>query len=318
MANVNERGASVAAILGNSSRLACLIPRLTIKRARPAPPAPHVGAKLAMRSSPVAVIVAAMTCGAFLLRSAAAPPIPAEPLPPAHSHNDYQHPRPLLDALELGFCNIEADVFLVGKQLLVGHDKEDLRPDRTLERLYLEPLRQLIEQRDGRLFADGQRLTLLIDFKSAGPPTYAALSELLRKYEGILSGFQDGAWRAGQVDVIISGDRPTELIAQDEARLAAVDGRLDDLAADPPAALIPLVSDNWNDHFTWRGEGPMPDAEREKLGMFVKEAHGQGRRLRFWATPDSPDVWRELQAAGVDVIGCDDLAALHAFLTTSD
>ena len=271
-----------------------------------------------MRRSAISVIITATICCACLLQPAAAAPRLVEPLPQAHSHNDYQHPRPLLDALELGFCNIEADVFLVGEQLLVGHDEKDLRPDRTLELLYLEPLRQLIAERDGRLFADGQRLTLLIDFKSAGPPTYAALSELLRKYEDIISGFQDGAWHARQIDVIISGDRPTELIAQDDKRLVAVDGRLKNLAADPPAALIPLVSDNWNEHFTWRGNGPMPDAEREKLRSLVEQAHAQGRRLRFWATPDSPNVWRELQTAGVDVIGCDDLAALRAFLTASD
>jgi hypothetical protein len=30
--------------------------------------------------------------------------------------------------------------------------------------------------------------------------------------------------------------------------------------------------------------------------------------------PDSPAAWRELRAAGVDVIGADDLAGLEAFL----
>lgn len=31
----------------------------------------------------------------------------------AQAHNDYYHPRPLRDALELGFASVEADVFLV-------------------------------------------------------------------------------------------------------------------------------------------------------------------------------------------------------------
>ena len=37
----------------------------------------------------------------------------AEPVPliHAHAHNDYQHKRPLLDALDHDFCSVEADVY---------------------------------------------------------------------------------------------------------------------------------------------------------------------------------------------------------------
>ena len=59
------------------------------------------------------------------------------PLPQAHAHNDYHHPRPLLDALDHGFCGVEADIFLVDGELLVGHDRTELKPERTLESLYL-------------------------------------------------------------------------------------------------------------------------------------------------------------------------------------
>ena len=43
------------------------------------------------------------------------------PLPRAHAHNDYYHRRPLLDALDQGFCSVEADIYLVEDRLLVGH-----------------------------------------------------------------------------------------------------------------------------------------------------------------------------------------------------
>jgi hypothetical protein len=49
-----------------------------------------------------------------------------KPLSEAHSHNDYLHRRPLLDALEQGFCGVEADVFLVDGDLLVAHDRKDV------------------------------------------------------------------------------------------------------------------------------------------------------------------------------------------------
>ena len=251
----------------------------------------------------------------FVVASAVQAESPTPPLPQAHSHNDYQHKRPLFDALDRGFCNIEADVHLVDGQLLVGHDPEDVNPERTLQALYLDPLQKLVAERQGKIFPDGQRLTLLIDFKTDGPATYAVLAKTLQPYEAILSGMHDGQWQPRQIDVIISGNRPIELVAQDKQRLAAIDGRLNDLTGHASAELIPLVSDNWTSHFNWSGNGPIPAAERTKLHAIAKTAHAQHRRLRFWATPDSPQFWQELQAANVDVIGADDLALLQKHLS---
>jgi glycerophosphoryl diester phosphodiesterase len=95
----------------------------------------------------------------------------------------------------------------------------------------------------------------------------------------------------------------------------AIDGRLADLDREASQELLPLISESWTDHFKWRGRGPMPAAERERLQELVEQVHKQGRRLRFWATPDNPAVWKELQAAGVDVIGADNLEALQKFLS---
>jgi hypothetical protein len=36
--------------------------------------------------------------------------------------------------------------------------------------------------------------------------------------------------------------------------------------------------------------------------------------VRFWATPDTPAMWKELQAAGCDLINTDKLDELRAFL----
>ncbi|NVJ48512.1 MAG: hypothetical protein HWE07_15355, partial [Cytophagia bacterium] len=44
------------------------------------------------------------------------------PLPRAHAHNDYEHERPLFDALENGFTSVEADVYLIDGELYVYHD----------------------------------------------------------------------------------------------------------------------------------------------------------------------------------------------------
>ncbi len=77
---------------------------------------------------------------------------------------------------------------------------------------------------------------------------------------------------------------------------------------------MPLISDHWFRDFKWDGEGPMPEEERKKLLDIVKRAHASGRRLRFWATPDIKPMWRELNAAGLDMINTDDLDGLSRFL----
>ena len=59
------------------------------------------------------------------------------PLMQAHAHNDYHHKRPLLEALDHGFCSVEVDIFLVGGSLLVGHDRGELKPGKTLQSLTL-------------------------------------------------------------------------------------------------------------------------------------------------------------------------------------
>src|SRR5215475_3841962 len=87
------------------------------------------------------------------------------PLENAHAHNDYLHDRPLFDALDQGFTSVEADIFLVDAQLLVGHTRGALKPDRTLESLYLAPLAERVHTNGGHVYAKPSRFFLLIDFK---------------------------------------------------------------------------------------------------------------------------------------------------------
>lgn len=61
----------------------------------------------------------------------------------------------------------------------------------------------------------------------------------------------------------------------------------------------------------------MPDAEAQKLRDIVTKAHSNGRMVRFWATPETVPLWRELQSAGVDLIGTDQLERVEEFLKLS-
>ncbi len=239
---------------------------------------------------------------------------PAAPLAHAHAHNDYLHERPLLDALDHGFTSVEADIFLVDGQLLVAHDRRELSSERTLRGLYLDPLRERVRANQGSVHPGGGQFYLLIDIKSAAEPTYAVLAKTLADYADIISVVRDGTVERKAVDVAISGNRPFATMRTEAVRYAGLDGRMGDLDSDAPPHLMPLVSDRWGAHFKWRGRGPIDEAERKKLDDAVARAHDGGRRIRFWATPETVEAWHVLHAAGVDHINTDDLAGLETFL----
>jgi hypothetical protein len=254
---------------------------------------------------------------AFLIaaRAVAAGPTP---LTSAHAHNDYQHKRPLFEALERGYCSIEADVHLVDGQLLVAHDAKDVKPERTLAALYLDPLRQRVRANGGRVYRNGPPVFLLVDVKTAAAPTYAALNQLLSHYADMLSDFTADTQTTRAVTVLVSGNRDLSQISAEAHRFVIVDGHVDDLDTNPDRQLVPIVSASWDRISKWRGTGEFPAADREKLETLIQHAHAQGRTVRFWATPDRTAMWQLLIDSGVDLIGADDLAGLQKFLLARD
>jgi hypothetical protein len=254
-----------------------------------------------------------------LLLLLAAPATRAQtPLVNAHAHNDYEHARPLRDALDNGFCSVEADIYLVDGELLVAHDRDKVQKGRTLQSLYLDPLRERVKRNGGRVYRGGPTVILLIDVKSDAAATWAVLKGVLARYQDILTRFTPDRTEKRAVTAIISGARAVDAVAAEKVRYAGIDGRLSDLngaAAPPSPHLYPLISDSWANFSMWRGAGPMPEADRRRLEEVVAKAHRGGYLLRFWATPDTRESWAAFRAAGVDLINTDDLPGLRRFLT---
>ncbi len=77
-----------------------------------------------------------------------AQPVPAQKnrIVKGHSHNDYEQNSPFWLAYNHGYSSIEADVFLSGQDLLVAHERKNIKPERNLATMYLEPLLQCVKK----------------------------------------------------------------------------------------------------------------------------------------------------------------------------
>ena len=245
-----------------------------------------------------------------------------EPLPQAHAHNDYEHTRPLHDALSHGFTSVEADVWLVDGELLVAHDRDGRRPVAHPGVALPRPAGRPGRREGGRVYRghDGV-FQLLIDVKSAAGPTYAAVHEELAEHKRIMTTFRDGPGEAGRRH---RGDQRQPRPARDAGparavrRLRRPHGRPRTPACPPPtsrssATTGPSTSPG-------RASARCP---RQSGRSCTTSSTGRTQPATGSASgprPTSPDpardaVWDELLDAGVDHLNTDDLAGLHQFLS---
>ncbi len=248
------------------------------------------------------------------------------PLTRGHAHNDYEHSRPLLEALDNGFTSIEADIFLVDGKLLVGHNRTDLKPERTLEKMYLDPLLKRVQANKGSVYAEKAPVILLVDIKAEGSEVYKRLKQVLPSYSEMLSDTGDKGivnltgergLRQHAVTIILSGDYPFEDVKADKERMVFLDGKLDQPETFKDADLAPLVSGNWTDHMRWDGKGVMPASQEAKLHLMADDIHRRHQKLRLWGAPDNENTWHEVYLAGVDLINTDHLGELRKYLLST-
>jgi len=238
---------------------------------------------------------------------------------PAHAHNDYNHKQPLLDALSKGFTSIEVDVFPIDGKLYVAHDyPAELDKSRTLEALYLKPLDAFLTEH-GKLYEpDTALLQLMIDIKQHGGQAYAILRPLLEKYAHMIWHLEDSAPSSGRIRVVLSGDRPFELVLADSMAYMGLDGRPSDLGKGYSATYMPMISQHMRSVISWDGKGPISSEDQNTLTQLSQHAHAEGKTVRLWATPENENLWDNLIETGIDWINTDNLAQLHTYLTQEE
>jgi hypothetical protein len=228
-----------------------------------------------------------------------------------HAHNDYEHTRPLLDALDQGFESFEVDVWLNGNDIGVSHLGTSFKG--TLKSLYLDPMAEQVRRR-GFVGRSPEPRFLWIDLKQGDARLLDLLATQLGEYPFLTRFADEGASTSRQVTVILTGDDAGKkaLVARASPRPYARDSnsyRPDDPPADAKWGAYAL---NYGHFLSWNGEGTMPDAQRRQLENLVNGVHRTGRQLRLYACPETSAWWREAKQAGVDFIGGDDLIGIAA------
>ncbi len=236
-------------------------------------------------------------------------------LPYGHSHNDYEQDRPLQQALDADLYSVEADLWLDGEDIVVKHDAWALSVG-TLQELYLDPLQALIDDR-GSVHGDGVVFTLWLDLKDGSPAMTDALTALLSGYD-MATTFSPTGTLAGGVTVALTGDASGKerMVQADAPRPFARDDNAyapDDPPADDGWRFYAL---SWNDYVPYGGDGAPTDDAARRLACIVDHAHDDGRKVRFYAAPQTEAAWAFQLDTGVDYVETDDVEALGAFLGT--
>ncbi len=232
------------------------------------------------------------------------------PHPNAHSHNDYEHTRPLTEAILNGFVSVEADVHDENGKLLVSHDKPG-KYSPTLEILYLSPLDSLLRINDGFVYA-GRKDTfyLMIDCKTEAEHTYQAIRKLVSSYPSLvcLSGHCP-------VKIFLSGNRAIRTMLNEGYAGIGIDGRPEDLGKGYSTEMMPVISDHYRQWSSWNGKTMPGPQEFLAVRNLAARVHAEGKKLRLWAIPDHEMGWSALLEAGVDILNTDHLPELNHFLT---
>ncbi len=221
----------------------------------------------------------------------------------AHAHNDYEHAKPFFEAFQLGFGSIEADVFAVNGELLVAHEIGHASSVRTLKVLYLDPIEQILKKD-----SQGNFHLFLIDLKTNADSTMPLIVKALTPLSKLI--------QEKNIKIVISGNRPAPKDYIKYPNWLTFDGRKDEKIPSFVQDRIYLVSESFLKFGFWDGKKPMKPEMKFKLESFIQEVHANGKKIRFWATPDTLITYQTLLSLGVDYIGTDQLAALADYLKT--
>ena len=236
---------------------------------------------------------------------------PAHYLSQAHSHNDYIRDNPFFKAYGLGFGSIEVDLFLVDGVLYVAHDRADITPDRTFDKLYLEPILQRFKASQGEsIYPQNGQLQLLIDPKTEGAAILQVLTQKLTPYRDLF----DVRNNSNAVKIVISGNKPDPKEWSEYDDIFYFDGDFGVNYTTNQLRRIGLFSAPLSNYSNWTGTGQLSNPDKQRITGLVDSVHRLDKKIRFWAVPDTEHAWQQWLDIGIDYINTDKPEALSMFL----
>lgn len=222
----------------------------------------------------------------------------------AHSHNDYKNSIPFYRAYNAGFGSIEADVYAVNGQLMVAHKEEEITPQRSLKLMYIDPLVEKLKKDTAR------KLRLLIEIKKDYAVTLPLVIEELKPLEQ----YFDYPGHAGRLSIVMTGKVPPGQVMLNYSAWISFD--VDHMAGFTlqQFAKIGLISVPFDKYSKWNGKGQLTNEDEARVTGLVDSAHSRGKKIRFFAIPDTSTCWKELIKLHADVIGTDHINELADFL----
>jgi alkaline phosphatase len=222
----------------------------------------------------------------------------------AHSHNDYKKSIPFYRAYNDGFGSIEADVFAVNGQLMVAHEVREITPSRSLKILYTDPLIAKLKQDTAR------KLRLLIEIKHDYTVTLPLVIEELKP----LSQYFSYPGHPGRLSIVMTGAVPPGSVMGNYPDWMLFD--VDHLSGFTTKQLekIGLISVPFDQYSKWDGIHEIKAEDVSRLKGIIDSAHAAGKKIRFFAGPDTQASWLELIKLKSDVIGTDHIDELAEYL----
>lgn len=233
----------------------------------------------------------------------------AQPPVLIHSHNDYCRTVPFYEAYSQKVASIEVDLFYRDGELLVGHDIEDLKPDMSFRKLYLDPAVEMFRRNGGQAYNDPSlELSLMIEIKSTTEPALSCVAEALGQYPDVFTG--DKA-----IKVVITGNVPEPADFCKYPDFISFDGDVNRSYTAGQLARVAMFSLNFRDYSSWNGKGSLVIAQEKKVREMIAKVHGMGKPIRFWGAPDAPTVYYTFYNFGIDYINTDKPVQCAAFFS---
>ena len=231
----------------------------------------------------------------------------------AHSHNDYANEIPFWLAYNNHFGAIEADIWAIGNELFVAHNEAEIKPDLTLDSLYIEPIVKIFKKNKGKAWIDhSSSFQLLVDLKTAAVPTLSLLVQKLKSYPYVF----DQKVNNNAIRIVITGNRPVPSDFSRYPDFIYFDGILGQNYNEQQLKRIALYSENIKKFTLWNGEGNMIDKDKIRLQYVIDSVHALNKKIRFWNAPDDINAWETFINMGIDYINTDHIIKLSEYLNS--